>query len=108
VTHSIGSGTVNLTINVPIDERLLLGRASVRLQARSVGDLVKRLLLRGLELEDAATAVQVREIRRRYYGIAMLAVGLLAVAETFSPGSGTEMRRARTGVRVVRTIRSET
>jgi hypothetical protein len=99
MTHSIGSGTVNLTINVPIDERL---------QARSVGDLVKRLLLRGLELEDAATAVRVREIRRRYYGIAMLAVGLLAVAETFSPDSGTEMRRARTGVRVVRTIRSET
>jgi len=63
-TNSIGSGTRNISINVPVDERDLLGKV-VFAEGLSVGELVRKAYLAGL---DARTAQEIREIRRKYYG----------------------------------------
>lgn len=98
MTHPIGTGTVNLTLNIPVDERAALGRAALAHGARSVGDYVRRLVLLGLSKDDAQAARQVREVRRRYYGT--LAAALVAWIALSS--SGEQMRRPPRPVRANR------
>lgn len=69
MSHYIGTGTVNLCLNVPRDERDVWGQAAVRSGARSVGDYCKRMMLRGLEVENAEAAAKLKVVRRQYYGV---------------------------------------
>ncbi len=68
-THPIGTGTRNLTLNVPTDEQAELGRLAFRSGARSVGDFVRHLVLLGLEAINPDAAQQVKYIRHKYYGV---------------------------------------
>jgi hypothetical protein len=80
-TNAIGTGTVNLSLNIPTDEREAWGQAAFRSGAKSVGEFMRRMALRGLEAEHPQTADQVRQIRRQYYGTICLitfAAGLIA------------------------------
>lgn len=119
MTNSIGSGTVNLTINIPIDERNELGRLACA-AGQSLGDMMRRLTLRGLESElvevesklhrevgfvskdgeivlirRAETLRQtlrsIRETRKRYYGATMLMLFVAAICCCESQ----DMRRSR-------------
>ena len=95
MTNPIGTGTCNLTLNIPVDERAVLGKLAFQAGAKSVGDFLRSLVLRGLENQNATAARQVREIRRRYYGGALLVLFVAALA----CGGSQEMRRASSRVR---------
>lgn len=114
MTNAIGTGTVNLSINVPADERLHLGRLSVKMGFKSVGDLLRRLALKGLQAELSEierqihpmgsvgplvqraeelrkTLREVRQTRVKYYGTALLLLfGAFLVCSEHQ-----EFRRAR-------------
>jgi hypothetical protein len=82
-THPLGSGTANLSINVPLDERALWGRlgflAVERGEAKSIADYQRQVIAAGLEKTDPTSAARLREIRSRYYA-GTLAALLLASA----------------------------
>lgn len=94
MTHPIGTSTCNITINVPKDERDILGRAAFAAGSKSVGDFLRVLILAGLETKDHASAERLRQVRREYYGTVMLVIfcGALMCGERF------ELRRARTRI----------
>lgn len=70
--------TETISFNVPREEgrfwRKLAFDATNRGEARSRGDLQKNLLMAGLEKFSPERAGQLREIRRRYYGAALLLI----------------------------------
>lgn len=80
MTNQIGTGTCNVSINLPRDERTELGRLAFQSGAKSVGDFLRGLVLRGLEQENVEAARRVREIRARYYGSALLTIFLASLA----------------------------
>ena len=102
MTHSIGSGTVNLCVNLPRDGRDILGRAAFQC-GETVGEFVRRLLPVALEdearrLEDfdphaaqslKRSAEELRAVHRQYYGGMMLAVFLAGLC------CGLEVARRR-------------
>lgn len=52
MTNAIGTGTCNVTVNVPADERKQLVRLASAM-SQSMGDLMRRITLKGLEGELA-------------------------------------------------------
>jgi hypothetical protein len=98
-TNAIGTGTCNISINLPVDERSILGRLAFRMGFRSVGELNRHLIEAGLEKVDPQAAQEVKEIRRRYYGAAMLGAFLLAVV-----WGHDEARRPSSRVRTGRSV----
>lgn len=96
MTHKLGIGTVNLQVNVPAEERLALGRAAFNAGAKSVGDYLRKLVLKGAEAENPELAAHLREVRRAYYGATCLIVFVLGLL----CGSVNEARRVRTARRV--------
>ncbi len=74
MTKAIPAWSTNLAVNIPKDERALLGRLSVRFGARSVGALVKELIALGLAQKDAAAAQTLKGIRAQYYPALHLAL----------------------------------
>jgi hypothetical protein len=110
-THPIGSGTANLSINVPIDERTLWGRlgflAVERGEAKSVSDFERKVLAKGLEAIDPAAAARLREIRSRYYAGTLAALLLASVAFPWfgSAADDTAARRSSSTVGVRLTVR---
>lgn len=107
MTNAIGTGTVNIAINVPRGERDLLGRAALLSGCRSVGDYIRRAVLKGIELDCPATAQQLRQIRRQYYGAALLGVFLAGLIASIVLGEQQDLRRARRGTRRVEEVREE-
>jgi hypothetical protein len=95
MTNAIGTGTVNLSLNLPVDERAELGRAAVRAGFASVGAFVRSLLLKGAETQDAELATQIKEVRRRYYGAAFLVLFCASLALSWVSGDQMQMRRAQ-------------
>lgn len=89
MTHSIGTGTKNLSADVPTDEWDALKAAAQR-QGVRLGELIRTLLLTGAEQTDPQAAAQIRNARRQYYGaiIAGLFLGHLLVG-----GLSQDMRR---------------
>lgn len=96
MTNPIGSGTCNVSINLPVDERAELGRLAFQSGSKSVGDFLRSLLLTGLEHKDAAAAQRIREIRRIYYSASLLGLFL----STLAFGDHIDLRRSRSGLRV--------
>lgn len=97
MSHCIGSGTVNLSINVPRDERDVWGKIAFRRGAKSVGEFCKKMMLRGLEMEDAPSAAKLKAVRRQYYGMACAVVCLSVFLVSLICGDKNDVRRARRG-----------
>jgi hypothetical protein len=98
MTKSIGTGTCNLSVNIPLDERQILGRAAFQAGAKSVGDFVKAIMLRGLTVTDAEAAARVRGVRRMYYGLICLTafiIGLVANEHQDARRTGRRCREER-------------
>jgi hypothetical protein len=102
-THPIGYGTRNLSANIPTDEWEAY-RREASAAGLGLGAWVRDTMLAGLRAKNERTAAEVREIRRRYYGAALLLVFIAFIAFD----QGNELRRARRQcVRVVRVQRRE-
>lgn len=105
MTNPIGAGTQNLVVNVPREEHKQIGKLALAL-SQSVGVLMRRLSLKGLEAELAQVEAQlhreigfvakdgelllirraealrqtvrsIRSTRERYYGVVMSQVFVL-------------------------------
>lgn len=81
-TNPIPAWSTNLSVNMPQDERDLLGRMAAEAKARSLAQFIKELIAHGVAARCARSARELAEIRRRYYGAALLLLfsGALAVA----------------------------
>lgn len=95
MTHFIGHGTANLSLNIPRDERDLWGKIAFRKGAKSVGAFCKRMMLRGLEIEDAIEAARLKAVRRQYYGAACAVLCLSVLLASVIFGDRHDLRRAR-------------
>lgn len=101
-TNSIGAGTCNISINVPTQERSIIGRAAfARIQSgefRSVGAYLRYLILRGMEVSDPDSALRLRAIRNGAMAFALfLLIGITTVLQWFDHGDDDSMLRARRG-----------
>lgn len=107
-THSIGNGTRNLTVNLFADQARIIGRLAYQSGARSVNDFVRHALIKAVEYEHPAEALELRraESRRRAMAVVLLVAGAMTVAVQFF--SELDLRRApRAGVRIARIARQE-
>lgn len=93
-TKAIGTGTRNLSLNVPVDEREFY--RSLAGPGEHLADVLRRLLAKGAELENAAKVVELKNIRRRYYGTVNTLLAMLSLSALFS---GADMRRPARMVR---------
>jgi hypothetical protein len=109
-THPIGSGTANISINVPIDERTLLGRlafqAIQRGEARSAGDYQRQLIAKGLEAINPEAAARLREIRIRYYAGILAALIVASLCSSWFGGDSATARRSPSTVGIRRVVRN--
>lgn len=94
-THPLGNGTRNIGCNVTGDEYQLLERASV--QYGSLSALLRVLIYEGATLMIPSVAAEIKVVRRRYgrhaAAAVLLAVGLLAIGESWVEGK--DLRRAK-------------
>lgn len=104
MTNSIGTGTRNISLNVPTDERALLGRVAFRTGANSVGAFIRRCVAEQLEREDPASAAELRQIRRQYYGAAVCLVAFV-VGLLCQEHQDMRARRGRRGNERIEEIR---
>ena len=88
MTKSIGTGTKNLSANVPVDEWEALHALATKWGV-GIGQVIKRLILSGADATDTQTASQIRFVRKQYYGAILMGLflGLLMF------GNGHEPRR---------------
>jgi hypothetical protein len=112
-THAIGSGTVNMPVNMPIDERSILGRVA---GPGRMGEFFREMYLVGLRIRHPEVARRIEEVRAKYYGnkaeidraaasSVLLALVLLVTALEWL-GADQDLRRPRAQrVRVCRVCR---
>lgn len=107
MTNLLGTGTVNIAVNVPVDARNVIGRSAFNVGAKSVGDFLRRILPSALEAEAVriqpfdphaaqslrTSAVELRIIWRSYYGAACALICLAALTLGLI-GGRVEARRA--------------
>jgi hypothetical protein len=104
-THALGSGTCNLPINFKVEERNLLGQLAFQQiqngKARSVGDFIKQLILRGVEAESPEAAMRIRAIRNGITGSALLLTLFFGMARTWLGADTDDFRPPSRIVRVL-------
>jgi hypothetical protein len=71
-TNHLPEWSTNFPLNLPKPARALLGKLSVKLNARSVGHATKRLIGRGIVAVSPAFALEWAGINKRYYQDAMI------------------------------------
>lgn len=76
MSHPIGNGTVNLTINLPAEERAELASIAVETD-RSLGAVVREMVLAGIKGVRPDAADRIERIRRARRA-AILAVAVIA------------------------------
>lgn len=75
MTHSIPKDTVNVSLNLPREERAILGRLATA-RDMSIGSLLRRLYLQSLLAEDAEAANAIRDARQARRARVLLGCGL--------------------------------
>jgi len=90
MTKSIPEWSSNLSVNVPKDERKLLGRLAAQRGARSLAQYVKELIAIGLAAQCQASAAELREIRRRYYGATLALLFIASLVATWRDPEGVQ------------------
>src|SRR4051812_10338198 len=84
-TNSIGKGTCNFPLNMPIEERSVWGRLAFNANAKSVGSYIRELALKALESQDKTSAEVIAKIRKQRMALVMLIVGMpLILAAEFN------------------------
>jgi hypothetical protein len=94
-THALGNGTRNIGCNVTGDEYALLERAAV--QFGSLSALLRVLIVEGATVKIPKVAAEIKAVRRKYgrhaAAAVLLAVGLLAIGQSWV--NGEDLRRAK-------------
>lgn len=97
-THALGNGTRNIGCNVTGDEYQLLERASV--QFGSLSAMLRVLIYEGAAVKIPAVASEIKAVRRKYgrhaAAAVLLAVGLLAIGESWVEGKDLLRAKGRT------------
>jgi len=70
-TNLIGTGTRNITINVPTDWADEI-KNSARRAGVGIGRYLRPKIEAGIQMDDAACALKLRDIRQKYYGPVMI------------------------------------
>jgi hypothetical protein len=65
MTNSYGKGTTNIGVNLVIAEKEVLGKLAF-MDARSVGDFIRRMCLNGLRIHNPEAAAKIEQIRRKH------------------------------------------
>lgn len=102
MTNPLGTGTRNLSVNLPVDELALLGKAAFQ-AGKSIGHFVRDLLFLGAKSKSPELAAKVAEVRRRYYGAVLL--GLFVAMLAFN--HDLDLRRPSRTARVRRSEAEE-
>lgn len=89
-----------MALNVPVDEQAFWARLAAERGARSIGELQRRVMLLGLRLMNTAKADELIEIRKRYYGAALLTIFVAILAGSWLSHSEVDMRRCNRARRV--------
>ena len=92
MTHAIGPGTVNVTLNLLQAERMLLGKLAAA-EDRSLGRYIRDLAHEGLRHRNPELADQLTEVRRRRRAAILAVVGLYTVIVSSLPGHALDLRR---------------
>jgi hypothetical protein len=104
-TNPLGADSCNVPINVDKAERLILGQLATS-EDRSIGSLIRYLLLRGLEAEGygdhAAQIAAIRQRRAAMIGLLVFLSAIIAPALGITKGISKDIRRASS----VRTVRN--
>lgn len=105
-TNAIGRDSVNISLNLPKAERLLLGRLACA-DDKSIGQWIRERMLAGVEAQDKRTAAEIRRIRvehrQRVAGtlcLIALAVGLVNGTDEFRMRAARRARRQETTMTV--------
>lgn len=93
MTHPIGVGTVNVSLNLLRAERMLLGKLAAE-RDESLGHFIRELAVAELGRRDPATAREMVEHRRLRRATALGVLGIWAVLAAGMPDSGIDLRRA--------------
>ncbi len=64
--NPVGKGTVNVTVNLLAQERLILGRLALS-DDRSLGEFIRRMVVTGLRTVNPQSASDMEEARRKHY-----------------------------------------
>lgn len=96
-TNAIGIKTHNLCVNIPIEENSVYDELAR--EFRGKGQLVRHLLLKGLEASYGAAAQHVKEHRRQYYGAALFSFFVVIMVHSWESHE-EYARRGRSGRRV--------
>lgn len=100
-TNSIGAGTCNVPVNMPLEERLILGRLACERHI-STGELIRRLIDRAIRFEDRTAAGAIRRVRmerRRIKAgvlVALVVLGLFTERDILRPARMLRGRRQET------------
>lgn len=103
-TNPVGVGSVNFPINLPVDEKAALGRAAFDAGCRSVGEYLRKLILKGAEVENPELAARLREVRRQYYGAAFIFLFVGLVGASWVGDTSLDRARVARTSRAVRRI----
>lgn len=94
--NQIGTGTCTIGVNIPKDERDLLGQLANSAN-ESISQLVRRMMLIGLEAKNPAAAKRLKEIRVRYYaGFCLALIFAGTVTQWLDVADDDAARRVRT------------
>lgn len=100
MTTSLPAGTVNITYNAPEEEKAVLGKHAFR-DDRPLARLLRRLIMKGAEIEDPELAANLKEARERRFAVnAPVVLICLATVVQITLGKVEQQRRF---VRMVRT-----
>jgi len=103
-TNPIGGGTCNLSTNLLVEERSILGKLAFR-KGISTGQLVRRLIGQGLAIEDPDLAKSYKAARLSRYSryLGLFALGTMIIWQSMfvelSPRRGNWFRQPVTVVR---------
>jgi hypothetical protein len=70
--NPIGDGTVNVSVNMLLEERSVLGRLALA-EDRSLGDHIRRMVTIGLRVTNPAAAIEFEAARSRHNSQPLLA-----------------------------------
>lgn len=113
-TNALRPGMCNLAVNMTIDERRVLGRIAFQ-EDRSTSGFVRRMILRGLEVEYPQLAAEIKSVREKHRLAARIvgvkagnAVSILLVGAAMwlsATGQIDEQVRRPVSARIVRSAR---
>jgi hypothetical protein len=104
MTHPQGAGTVNLTLNLLHEERMILGRLATE-AGLSIRQFLCSSVAKAIVAEHPEAALRLKEARRQRRAAVLLVCGFLAIGASFLPDAKIDLRRPSSGRSIARVLR---